>query len=207
MSYKEILSAVAIALTFVAFYPYVRGIVRGTIKPHVFSWVIWGITIFMVFLAQLEARGGVGAWPIGVSGVITILIALLAYVKRADVAITKTDWLFFIAAISSLPLWYFTSDPMWAVVVLTAVDLLGFGPTVRKVNANPHSESLPFFALFAVRNSFVVMALENYSITTVLFPAALAAACVLLMAFIMYRRHEVASIPAIGQDAPEAAHR
>ncbi len=195
MFYKEILSAVAIALTLVAFYPYVRGIIQGAIKPHVFSWVIWGTTTFVVFLAQLEAHGGVGAWPIGVSGSITIFIAILAYVKRADVAITKTDWLFFITAMSSLPLWYLTSDPVWAVVVLTVVDLLGFGPTVRKVNANPHSESLPFFALFAARNSIVVMALEDYSVVTVLFPATTAAACVLLMALIAYRRHCSIDLP------------
>ncbi|MEQ1814521.1 MAG: hypothetical protein ABL860_08750 [Candidatus Nitrotoga sp.] len=207
MPYKEIFSAVAIALTFAAFYPYVRGIIRGTIKPHVFSWVIWGATIFVVFLAQLEAHGGVGAWPIGVSAGITILVAILAYIKRADVEITKTDGLFFIVAMSSLPLWYFTSDPMWAVVVLTAVDLLGFGPTVRKANVNPHSESLLFFAIFTVRNSFVIMALENYSIATVLFPAALAVACVLLMVLIVYRRHEMTPNSAIGQNTPEAAHR
>ncbi|WP_051498045.1 hypothetical protein [Candidatus Contendibacter odensensis] len=190
MLYKEVLSAVAILLTFVAFYPYVRGIIQGAAKPHVFSWVIWGTTTFVVFLAQLEAHGGVGAWPIGVSGSITMLIAILAYVKRADVTITKTDWLFFIAAMSSLPLWYLTSDPVWAVVVLTVVDLLGFGPTVRKVNAKPHSESLLFFTLFAARNSIVVIALENYSVATVLFPATIAAACVLLTALIVYRRHE-----------------
>lgn len=204
MLYKEILSAVAIALTFVAFYPYVRGIVQGAIKPHVFSWVIWGTTTFVVFLAQLEARGGVGAWPIGVSGSITILVAILAYVKRADVAITKTDWLFFVAAMSSLPLWYLTSDPVWAVVVLTVVDLLGFGPTVRKANTSPYSESLPFFALFAARNSIVVIALENYSVATVLFPATIATACVLLMVLIVYRRHEVASNPAFERDCAKA---
>ena len=61
MLYKDILSAVAITLTFVAFYPYLRGIVRGTTKPHVFSWIIWGSTTFVVFLAQLQAGGGVGA--------------------------------------------------------------------------------------------------------------------------------------------------
>src|SRR5690606_38246789 len=102
----------------------------------------------------------VGAWPIGVSGVITIRIAFLAYVKRSDIAITRTDWVFFVSALSSLPLWYFTSDPLWAVVVLTIVDVLGFGPTIRKVYRFPHSESLLFFALFAVRNFIVIMALE-----------------------------------------------
>jgi hypothetical protein len=61
MLYKELLSALAISLTIIAFFPYIRSIIRGTIQPHVFSWVIWGTTTFVVFLAQLEGHGGAGA--------------------------------------------------------------------------------------------------------------------------------------------------
>ena len=193
MPYKEILSAIAIALTFAAFVPYIRATINGSTKPHVFSWVIWGTTTFVVFLAQLEGKGGVGAWPIGVSGIITIFIAFLAYLKRADITVTKTDWLFFVSAMASLPLWYLTSDPLWAVVILTTVDALGFGPTIRKAYRFPHSESLLFFALFATRNLLVIMALEHYSVTTVLFPAVIAAACVLLMTLLTYRRRALAA--------------
>lgn len=193
MPYNEFLSAAAITLTLVAFYPYLHGIIQGKVKPHVFSWVIWGSTAFVVFLAQLQAGGGVGAWPIGVSGAITLLIAVLAYVKRADLTITGADWFFLVAAISSLPLWYATSDPMWAVVVLTAVDLLGFGPTIRKAYSAPHSESLIFFGILAARNIIVVMALERTSVATVLFPAAIAVACILLMTLIAYRRRVLAA--------------
>ena len=188
MLYKEILSFVAIVLTLAAYIPYIRAIFSGAIKPHVFSWVIWGATTLLAFLAQLEANGGVGAWPIGVSGSITIFIACLAYLKRADVTITKSDWLFFVAAMSSLPLWYLTSDPLWAVVMLTTVDVLGFGPTIRKAYHFPYSESLLFFGLFAVRNLLVMMAFENYSMTTLLFPAVIATVCVLLMMMIAHRR-------------------
>ena len=191
--YKEILSAIAIALTFAAFVPYIRAILGGTTRPHVFSWVIWGSTTFVVFLAQIEGKAGVGAWPIGVSGSITLFIACLAYVRRADITITKSDWLFFISALSSLPLWYVTSDPLWAVVILTIIDVLGFGPTVRKAYSFPHSESLLFFALFAVRNVLVILALESYSVTTVLFPAVIAVACVSLVAMVRYRRREPAT--------------
>lgn len=193
MPYKEILSAVAIALTFAAFVPYIRTIISGTTKPHVFSWVIWGATTFVVFLAQLEGKAGVGAWPIGVSGSMTIFVAFLAYVKRGDIAITKTDWLFFASAMSSLPLWYLTSDPLGAVVVLTTIDVLGFWPTVRRAYSFPHSESLLFFSLFAARNLLVIAALENYSVTTVLFPAVIAAVCMLLMAMVTYRRWAIAT--------------
>jgi len=193
MSYKELLSAVAIALTFIAFFPYIRSIIVGAIKPHVFSWIIWGTTTFVVFLAQLADHAGVGAWPIGVSGIITVFIALLAYIKRADITITRTDWLFFVAAMSSLPFWYFTSDPLWAVVILTTVDVLGFGPTLRKAYAFPHSESVLFFALFTARNLIVILALEHYSTTTVLFPAVIAATCALLITLLVHRRRVLAA--------------
>ncbi len=193
LPYKEILSAVAIVLTVTAFVPYIRAIVVGSTRPHVFSWVIWGATTFVVFLAQLEGKGGVGAWPIGVSGCITLLVAFLAYLKRADITITKTDWLFFVAALSALPLWYFTSDPLWAVIILTTIDVLGFGPTMRKAYSFPHSESLPFFALFAARNVLVILALENYSATTVLFPAVIAVSCMSIMAIVTYRRRSLAT--------------
>jgi hypothetical protein len=92
---------------------------------------------------------------------------------------------------SSLPFWYLTADPLWAVVVLTTVDVLGFGPTVRKAWQLPHSESLLFFGLFMARNIIAIAALENHSLTTVLFPAAIAAACFMLMAMVSYRRRVV----------------
>jgi len=191
MVYKEIISAVAITITFVAFLPYIRSILSGKIKPHVFSWVIWGTTTFIVFLAQLADNAGVGAWPIGVSGIITIYIAFIAYIKRADISITQMDWVFLVVAFTALPFWYLTADPLWAVIILTTVDVLGFGPTMRKAYNFPQDEQLSFFALFMIRNLIVVLALENYSITTVLFPAVIAMACLVLIAMVIYRRQVV----------------
>jgi hypothetical protein len=193
---KPLLSAIAIAITLFAFLPYIRAILTAAIRPHVFSWIIWGTTTVIVFLAQLQDHGGVGAWPIGVSGGISVSIAILAYCKRADLSITKTDWLFFAVAMASLPFWYFTADPLWAVVLLTTVDVLGFGPTIRKAYVSPHSESVLFFALFASRNLIVILALEHYSLTTVLFPAVIAAACILLISLLLYRRRARVDLPA-----------
>jgi hypothetical protein len=101
-SYKELLSALAIALTFAMFVPYIRSIRAGLTKPHVFSWVIWAIGTFVVCLAQLAGEGGLGAWPIGVSGIVSAYIAVLAYRRRADTAITRSDWMFLVAALAAL---------------------------------------------------------------------------------------------------------
>ncbi|QGQ26154.1 hypothetical protein F1728_27265 [Gimesia benthica] len=188
---KLIFSGLAIVITFMAFIPYIRGILKGRTKPHLFSWLIWGMTTLIVFFAQLDADGGTGAWPIGVSGVITIYIAFLSYVKRGDISITRLDRLFFSAALLSIPCWYFTSNPMWAVILLTTIDLLGFGPTIRKAYDRPYEESLLFIFMFFLRNTFALLALESYSLTTMLFPLSISVVCLFLCTLISYRRRVV----------------
>ncbi|WP_367154178.1 hypothetical protein [Methylomonas sp. HYX-M1] len=188
MLYKPFISACAIALTIAALLPYLRAVAQGRVLAHVFSWVIWGITTFSVFLAQLAEHGGIGAWPIGVSGSLTITVAVLAYRQRKALDIAPSDWCFFVTALSALPLWYWTDDAFTAVLILTAVDILGFAPSFRKAYRQPDSESPGFFALFLLRNILVILALEHYSWTTVLFPAAVAAACTAMIGLILRKR-------------------
>ncbi len=190
---KEALGLFAIALTIYAFSPYIRSIQKGETKPHVFSWILWGATTFIVFLAQYSDEGGAGAWPIGVSGLITLYVAGLAYVKKSDVTISKSDWVFFSIGVWSLPLWYITSDPLWAVVVLTFIDLVGFIPTFKKSYIRPHDEHLGFYVLMTARNFFSVLALQNYSLTTVLFPAAVGLAALLFVIMVIVRRAKLRS--------------
>lgn len=188
MGIKVISSIIAIGLTIAAYLPYIHGILSSRIKPHTFSWIIWGSTTFIVFLAQLKEGGGAGAWPIGLSGAITIWVAGLAYMHRSDRSIKKIDWVFFLIAMASLPVWYFTSNPFWAVALLTTTDLLGFGPTLRKSYECPFEENMTFFLIFALRNIFAILALEHYSFTTLLFPAATGLACILLCGMVVCRR-------------------
>lgn len=185
---KQLLGAIAIGLTIIAYYPYIRSIIQGKTKPHVFSWVIWGTSTCIVFLAQLADKGGAGAWVIGFSGIISIYVAFLAYIKRSDSSITRIDGLFFIVAMTALPIWYLTSDPLWAVVILTTVDVLGFAPTFRRSYIRPFEEQLMFYVVMALRNLVVISALENYSMTTVLFPATIATACLIFSLMVVYRR-------------------
>lgn len=185
---KAWLATLATAIGLLAFLPYLKSTLVGEVRPHVLSWVVWGITTTIVFLAQRAAGGGVGAWPVGVSALIAYAIAIAAYTKRADIQITRADWAFFTGALAAVPLWLLTHDPLVAVLVVTTVDVLGFGPTLRKAMRSPQSESALFFALIVVRNVLVLLALESYSMTTALFPMAIGLMALMVLSVVLFSR-------------------
>lgn len=193
MTIFTLASAASIILTFVAYVPYIKAIRAGAVKPHFFSWVIWSLTTCIVFFAQLAANAGVGAWPTGASGAITVYVAWLSLKLRSDLSTTRMDWIFFITSILSLPAWFFTTDPLWSVVILTIVDVLGFGPTLRKAWHFPREESLMFYLLFVVRSGLSIVALESHTLTTVLFPATMVIACIFVCLLLAWRRKQISS--------------
>lgn len=192
MNSLQAMGLLSIALTLVAYAPFITQIRRGAKRPHVFSWVIWTISTAIVFLAQVAADGGPGAWPTGISALLTAYVSWLAWSRCRDILITRADWFFLCAALGSVPLWYLTGDPLWAVVILTTIDVLGFGPTVRKLYVLPYEESLWFYLLFGTRSAVSLFALETLSLTTVLFPLAMVLSCIVVCSLLLWRRRVVA---------------
>lgn len=191
---KPLLSVLATLLTVLAYLPYIRSIYSGHTRPHVFTWVIWSLATGIAFGAVLQAGGGAGAWPIGFSCGVSLFVAGRAWAKRTDIGFTNFDWILFVAALAAIPLWLVANDPLWAVVVITIIELLGFGPTMRKTWLQPFSESMSFLVLMVMRNAFVIAALELYTTATLLFPVAMAGACLALIAIMAWRRPQVASV-------------
>ncbi len=192
MNLYQVAGLLAVVLTVVGFAPYLIGIRGGTMKPHVFSWVIWTISTSVVFFAQVTAEGGAGAWSTGVSATLTAYVTWLAWSLHRDISITRSDWVFLWAALVSLPLWYVTANPLWSVVILTLVDVLGFGPTLRKLYHHPYEESLFFYWVFVVRSALSIFALESLSLTTLLFPGAMVVSCLMVCIMLWWRRRVVA---------------
>ena len=190
LSYKPWLGMLASALTVLAYAPYLLAIARQRVQPHVFTWMIWGTATLLAFAATLQEGGGSGAWVIGLSAAISFMVAALAYVKRADVKISPLDVAFFIGALAAVPLWFWTNDPLSAVLLLTLIELLGFAPTFRKAWHAPYSESISFLLLLTLRNVLILAALEQVSLSTTLFPAAAGVACLALVAMMIWRRQK-----------------
>lgn len=169
MNYKEISGIIAAALSIAAYAPYIWNIIKGKNRPHVFSWLIWTIATLMVGLATLSRGGAGGAWVMIFTSGLCIITLALSYLKSGDVTIYKSDWVFLTMALVAMPIWYFTKEPLYAVLIMTFIDLMAYLPTLRKISDNPFSEDMTMYFITIVRNIFIIIATENYNYTTLSF--------------------------------------
>ena len=148
---KEILSFVAVVLTFTGYVPYIRSILAKRTKPHIYSWFIWTLDSFIIFGLQFTHGAGTGSFVAFSAGLCAGTVFLLSLRDKHKQDITKSDKVFFVLALVALVLWLFAKEPILSTVLIMAVDVLGFFPTVRKTWYKPHSEELAFYVINFLR--------------------------------------------------------
>lgn len=152
--------------------PYFRSIFKRQTKPHMFSWIVWGIVNAIAFAGQFSRGAGAGSWAAGFTAFVCIAVAGLSIVL-GEKHITKSDWIAFIAALAAIPSWYFTDDPLGAVILATLINVVGCYPTLRKSYVHPYEENVFTWSINGVRSLISFLAIEHYSLVTMVFTLAL----------------------------------
>jgi hypothetical protein len=191
-NYHEVIGVVAVAIGIISYIPYYRDIFRGTTKPHLFTWLGISLLNGITFIVQAVTGGGPGAWVTAITTVATLGIAVLAF-SRGERKITLFDWICFIGALVGIILWKLTSNPLWAVIIVTIADLLAVAPTYRKSFLRPHEETASLYAMSSVKYTLSLFALTTFNLTTALFPVVIIISNVSILALLIIRRREIIS--------------
>ena len=188
--YKFVLTILAIAAGFIGYVLYIRNILSGKAKPHAFSWFVWALIACIAFSAQVAGKGGHGALIMGFTALACIIIALLALFKgKRDFPLF--DWFCLISAFAAIGLWLYTKNPVSAVVLITITEVFAFMPTFRKGYFKPHEETATTFGLSGLTFFLSLFALDRFTVTTALYPAALVATNFSFVAMLLIRRRMV----------------
>lgn len=194
MDFKLWVAGVSILLTLTGYFYYFRDIFAGKTRPHAFSWLVWAALTAIAFAGQLSGNGGPGAYVTGLTAAVSCVIFALA-IKKGEKNITTSDRLSLLGAAAALALWFFTSSPVWSVILITVVDFLGFLPTIRKSYHKPHQETLISYVLAGLKFVLAIIALENYILVTWLYPASLVAANLFFVCMLLVRRKRLVPQP------------
>jgi hypothetical protein len=163
------LFAVLAGLSSVAAYaPYLTSMFSGSSKPHAYTWLIWTLSTGTAAAGLWYGHAGVGAWGLTASATFTGLLFLFS-LKYGTRDITKTDAAVLAAALLAIGAWIFLKDPLLSVIMVTAIDLLGYIPTYRKLLKDPGSESGWAWVLWAAAPVFSILALEAYNALTLTY--------------------------------------
>lgn len=187
---KVIIAVVSVLMTLMGYSFYFRDIFAGKTKPHAFSWLVWASLTAIAFAGQIYAGAGPGAWITGLTALISFVIFGLA-ITKGEKNITLSDKVNLIGAAVALAVWPFMNDPLLSIIIITVVDFLGFIPTIRKSYNKPYEETLVHYVFAGLKFVLAIFALENYSLTTWLYPASLVAANLLFVPMLIIRRRQI----------------
>ena len=191
MDLKSALGALAVAMTIAAHVPYLRATLNGTNKPHIFTWIIWTLLTFIAFAGQVAGHAGPGAWVTGVTGPDLCRHHYCGVAARCEKDITRGDGIMFACGLAAVPLWLTTSDPVWAMMLISAIDASAFMPTIRKSWHRPHQENSFMYGFNLPRHVVALCALRHYSLTTTLYPAMLLAMNAITYMILYIRRYRL----------------
>lgn len=191
MTGKTIFGLVSVALAAIGYTSYAVTVLKGRTRPHLFSWWIWGLVMAVAAAVQLTNDAGAGAWVTVFSAAACLAIALLS-LRHGDRNIAPTDWVALAAALTIIPAWAVTRNPLLAVLMASAIEWLGYYPTMRKSWLRPREETPITYSLDLTKWLMSLWALTAYSAVTLIYPLALLAANALLVTIILGRRARLA---------------
>ncbi len=166
---KELIGIIAAALAFVAYIPYIRDILKGKTRPHVYSWFIWGFAAVLIFALQITHGAGAGAYTTATVAIMCFIVCLLG-LRNGTKYITKLDTLFLVLALIAAGVWLFAKRPTLSMALLVSIDMLGFAPSVRKGWSKPYEETLSLWSMNGARHALSILALQQYTLLTLLNP-------------------------------------
>ncbi|WP_175721701.1 hypothetical protein [Burkholderia anthina] len=189
----SVLGVIGSAVSLLAAIPYVLAIYRRTVRPHLFTWLVWSVVTAIAAAGQFVAGAGPSAWCTAAIAV-TCFLTFVASIFRGERGWTRVDWLFLCAALSAIPLWILTDDPTISICLVTLIELAGLGPTVRKTLGDPWSESLAYFALCVLKYALALLALSRWSIAVAFYPSVNIVASIGICGLMIVRRQAVPKV-------------
>lgn len=181
-----------------AFLPYLRDMFLKKTKPHTYTWLVWTITQGTALAGLIKGNGGWGALTLISSTSFCFLVFLLSF-KYGTKNITKMDTIILLAALLAIIIWWQMKNPLLAVFMVSAIDVLGYIPSFRKTFENPWTETATSWVIFSLANILTIFALSEYNLLTLTYLIAITIANVVLLAICLIRRRIISRLTSVGQ--------
>lgn len=183
------LALVGSALANISFVPYFFDIFLGKTRPHAVSWLIWSITQGVGAAALWYGGASLAALGITLTTLLVFIIFLLS-LQCGTRHLRFGDTVVLVFAVVALLGWVLLDHPVWAVVLVSLVEFLGFIPTFRKAYEKPVSEHFPSWTLYCIGMVLMLVTLPSYTFLTTTYLATMTVGSLILLSILILRRRK-----------------
>jgi len=176
-----------VTLQIFAFSVYVWSIFHGKTKPHLYTWLLWGILGTVVTIVQITNDAG---WSILISWLMAwcnLTLAALS-LKYGETYLSKRDRYLLFSAFLTIILWQFTKNDLIAITLVCLIDASAFYFTFKKSYTKPYDEKLFSYILWTFQLIAFALAVNNPTLTNLLYPVFLAIMETIFVIFLLWRR-------------------
>ena len=167
--------------------PYLRDIFRHKTKPERATWWIWLALGLIAFFAQLAAgaRWSTLLTAASILAVGTIAVLSLRYGYGT---FRRKDFIALSIALIGVVLWQLTDAPLIALLIVIAIDGIGYSLTLLKSWKAPNTETLSSWLLATIATALSVLAVGDWDFTKLIYPVFLFLTNSVLVWILVYRR-------------------
>ena len=158
---KEFIGVMAGIMSLVAYFPYIRSILKHKTKPSRSSWWIWSLVGFFILLSYYDVGARNTIWIPLVFFICPLIIAILSIKFGEGKNLNKLDKLCIFGVITSLIPWIIFKSAQITLLINIFIDFLGFLPTFQKIHKHPLTENRFAWTLFFIGSILNIVALEN----------------------------------------------
>ena len=157
------------ALIALSCIPYIRDILLHKTKPQRATWFIWAVLLTIAFFAQLS-KGG--TWSLITTGVdwLGVVIIFILSIKHGMGGASKLDKLALLGAAIGLILWYFTNEPLFALVITILIDFIAGMLTILKTYKQPETETFIAYMICGTGGLLGVLSVGEMNVPLLIFP-------------------------------------
>ncbi len=196
MDLKLILGTASAIILILGFIPYIIDTLKRKTKPHAYTWLVFSIQNAIVAAAQHKSGAGFGTYMLMAGTVLCFLVFLLSF-RFGTKNIKKIDNFCLLFSLLTIMVYLKISNPLWAVILVSLVDFVGFVPTLRKAFEEPSTETVVTYSLGMISSVLSLLALQTYSVTNALFACTLLLSDLLIVFIILTRRKNIKLMGAV----------
>lgn len=166
---KEIIGYSAGAISFVNMFWYMRWIIGWKIRPTLAYWLLAEVAMLLIIASAYALWDRTTLW-IAVAYASTQIIIIAIAIRYKNIWLKKNDYFLLWVTLLSIILWWYTNNPLYALLINVGIDASGYIPLWKQIWEDPSSEDTLYWWVAAFACVLNMFAVVNLSFSSVLYP-------------------------------------